>query len=238
MTKPFWMALACALLLAGCAANRAEPPAVAIVGASIVHVERDGAAAVSPDMTIVIRGARIERVGPTATTAVPANAQVIDGKGRWVIPGLIDSHVHFFQSGNLYTRPDAIDLNKQVPYAQEVARNQARLATTFKVWLASGVTGVVDVGGPFWNFEVRERARQTEAAPRVAIAGPLISMIADPPLDLGDPPIIKVDSPEQARALTQRELERHPDYVKAWFIHRPNDDLAAQTAIIKAAVDT
>jgi imidazolonepropionase-like amidohydrolase len=231
------LALWCAVL-AGCAGlSSLSPDAIAIVGVTVVHAERDGAAALAPDSTVVIRGARIEAVGPAATTAVPANAQVIDAHGKWLIPGLIDSHVHFFQSGNLYTRPDAIDLNRQVPYAQEVARNQARLPATFKVWLASGVTGVVDVGGPFWNFDVRDLARKTDAAPRVAVAGPLISMVDDHKLDLGDPPIVKVESQAQARALTERELVRRPDYVKSWFIHGPNDDLAAQTALVKAAAD-
>ena len=104
-----------------------------------------------------------------------------------MIPGLVDSHVHFFQSGNLYTRPDAADFNAVVPYADEVARNKARLDATFKVWLASGVTGVVDIGGPFWNFDVRDRAAASAAAPRMAVAGPLISMVDRPQLDLGDP---------------------------------------------------
>ncbi len=238
MTKYLWMLLSSVATLTGCAADRAsEPHAVSIVGATVVHVEREGAAAISPNMTVVIRGARIESVGPAATTPSPANAQIIDGKGKWVIPGLIDSHVHFFQSGNLYTRPDVIDLNKRVPYAQEVARNQSRISATFKVWLASGVTGVVDVGGPLWNFDVRDLARHADAAPRVAVAGPLISLVDDFALDVGDPPIIKVRSEAEARALTERELARRPDYVKAWFIHRPSDDLEAQTSIVKAAID-
>ena len=105
------------------------------------------------------------------------------------------------------------------------------------VWLASGVTGVVDIGGPFWNFEMREIALKTAAAPRVAVAGPLISMIADPKLDLGDPPIIEVTSADAARNLVRRELAHKPDYVKVWFIHRAGDDLAAQEAIVRAAGD-
>jgi hypothetical protein len=136
--------------------------------------------------------------------------------------------VHFFQSGNLYTRPDGADFNAVVPYADEVARNKARLDATFKVWLASGVTGVVDVGGPMWNFEVRDRAAASPAAPRVAVAGPLISMVDRPQLDLGDPPIVKITSPDAARALVARQLERNPDYIKVWFIHQEGDDLAAQ----------
>ena len=119
-----------------------------------------------------------------------------------------------------------------MPYAKEVERNKARLPATFKVWLASGVTSVVDVGGPFWNFEVRDAARKSPAAPRVALAGPLISMIDRAKLDLGDPPIIKVTSADEARALVKRELARKPDFIKVWFIHQPGDDLAAQEAIV------
>jgi imidazolonepropionase-like amidohydrolase len=211
---------------------------IAIVGATTIHPERESAQAVAQDSTIIIAGKRIQAVGPAASTSVPAGATVIDGRGKWVIPGLIDSHVHFFQSGNLYTRPDVADFNASMPYAREVERNKARLAATFKVWLASGVTSVVDIGGPFWNFDVRDAAAKTAAAPRVAVAGPLISMVDRPQLDLGDPPIIKITSPEGARELTLRELARKPDFIKVWFIHRPGDYLAAQEAIVKATAET
>jgi imidazolonepropionase-like amidohydrolase len=190
-----------------------------------------------PDATVVIRGERIVAVGPRASTKVPDGATRIDGHGRWLIPGMIDGHVHFFQSGNLYTRPDVADFNAVVPYAQEVARNKARLLATFKVWLASGVTSVIDVGGPFWNFEVRDAANKSDAAPRVATTGPLISMVARPQLELDDPPIIKIDSPQAARDLVARELPHKPDFIKIWFIHRPGDDMAKQEAIVQATSD-
>ena len=220
-------------------AAQAQPPGadtVVIVGVTVVHPEREGAAVLEPDSTIIIQGQRIEAI-LHAAIELTQGAQVIDGRGKWVIPGLVDAHVHFFQSGNIYTRPDAADFNAVVPYAQEVARNKARLDATFKIWLASGVTGVVDIGGPFWNFEVRDRAAVTAAAPRMAVAGPLISMIADPPLDLGDPPIIRIDSVEAGLALVARELERNPDYIKVWFIYQPGDDLAKNEAIVKAVGD-
>src|SRR5207237_1283764 len=148
----------------------------ASVGATVIHPERELPAAVERDRTVLITGNRIVRIGPRAGTRVPAGAQRIDGKGKWVVPGLVDAHVHFFQSGNLYTRPDVADFNAVVPYAEEVAGNKARLPATFKLWLASGVTSVVDIGGPYWNFEMRDAARRSSAAPRVAVAGPLISM--------------------------------------------------------------
>src|SRR5258708_4552551 len=62
-------------------------------------------------------------------------------------------------------------------------------------------------------------------------------MIAGARLDLGDPPIIKITSPDEARALVARELARKPDYIKVWFIHRKGDNLAANEAIVKATGD-
>src|SRR3954465_15016452 len=154
---------------------------VAIVGATVIHPEREGAAAIARSSTVVIRGNRIERIGPADATRVPRDALRIDGRGKWVVPGLVDGHVHFFQSGNLYTRPDVADFNAVVPYLDEVARNKARLPATFKLWLARGVTSVGDIGGPFWNYEMRDAARKLgAAAPRVTVAGPLVSMIDDP----------------------------------------------------------
>jgi imidazolonepropionase-like amidohydrolase len=233
-------AVLAALALISCAApagRTGTETSVAIVGATVVHPEREAANAVDRDRTIVIAGNRIVQDGPAATVPVPPNATVIDGHGKWVVPGLIDGHVHFFQSGNLYTRPDAADFNAVVPYAKEVERNKARLPATFKVWLASGVTTVVDVGGPFWNFDMRDAALRTPAAPRVLVAGPLISTIDDPPLDLGDPPIIKITSPDEARGLVRRELQRKPDYIKVWFIFRSEADLASGEPIVKATAD-
>ncbi|HTE49701.1 MAG TPA: amidohydrolase family protein [Kofleriaceae bacterium] len=235
------------LVAAGCGGERAPGPAgpsaagssssIAIVGVTVIHPGRDGAAAQERDRTVLVQGDRITAVGPAASTPPPAGARVIDGRGRWLIPGLIDSHVHFFQSGNPFTRPDAADFTSAVPYADEVARNKARLPATFKVWLASGVTSVLDCGGPMWNFDMRDQARRTAAAPRVEVAGPLVSLIDRPPLALDDPPIIKVTSPEEARALVARELPRHPDFIKMWFIHLPTGDLVAEEAIARAAAE-
>jgi len=100
---------------------------------------------------VIVAGSRIEAIGPAGSTPVPAGAARIDGKGKWVVPGLIDSHVHFFQSGNLYTRPDVADFNAWMPYAKEVERNKARLPATFKIgsraaspasWISAGRSGI------------------------------------------------------------------------------------------------
>jgi len=230
------------LLLLMAAALAAWTPAVAakvtaIVGATVLHPELEGADVVAHDTTILIAGNRITAVGPAARMQIPRGATVIDAHGKWIVPGLIDSHVHFFQSGDLYTRPDVVDLGALTPYAEELHRTQARLPQTFRVYLASGVTSAADVGGPFWNFTVRDTARKSSTAPRIATTGPLISMIARPQLDLGDPPIIRIESPQAARELVARELPHKPDYIKVWYIHAPDDDLAAQEAIVRATAD-
>jgi len=64
---------------------------VAVVGARIITMKGDE---VIEDGTVVIQGNRIQAVGPRASTSVPAGAYVVDGKGKTVIPGLVDVHWH------------------------------------------------------------------------------------------------------------------------------------------------
>ena len=79
-------------LLASLAGHAAEN-SIAIVGATVIHPERELPAAVERDRTVLITGNRIVRIGPRAGTRVPAGAQRIDAKGKWVVPGLVDAHV-------------------------------------------------------------------------------------------------------------------------------------------------
>ncbi len=64
---------------------------VAVVGARIVSMRGDE---VIEDGTVVFTGNRIRAVGPRTSTAVPAGAHVIDGKGKTVLPGFVDVHWH------------------------------------------------------------------------------------------------------------------------------------------------
>jgi imidazolonepropionase-like amidohydrolase len=184
------------------------------------------------DAAILVLKGRITWVGPKSQARIPPEAKVVDLTGTWVMPGLVDAHVHFFQSAGLYTRPDIIDLRAVRPYADEMAAIKADLADTFRRYLASGVTAVVDMGGPFWNFDIRDTARKDPLAPRVAVAGPLISTVARPQLDLGDPPIIRAQSPEHARKLVEEQLERKPDLTKIWFVLAPDRPPPVGAAIV------
>ena len=172
---------------------------------------------VLPNATIVIDGDRIERLAMGKQDAATLGKQIAC-VGKFILPGYIDTHVHFFQSGDLFTRPDVADLTKVRPYAEEVAWVKSHPPDVFSRYLRSGITSVVDVGGPFWNFEVRKTAKATAKAPRVAVAGPLISSVSRPQLDLGDPPIVKIETPEQAREFVCKLAAQNPDLVKIWYI--------------------
>src|ERR1044072_4692744 len=178
-----------------------------------------GSGKIIPNAALIIEGDRIKSVVENSAEITKKSDSVIDARGKFILPGYIDTHVHFFQSGDIYTRPDAVDLTSVRPYKDEhdwIAKN---LPDVFARYLRCGITSVVDVGGPLWNFKVRKMANSTEKAPRVAIAGPLISSVTRTQLELnGDAPIVKIDSPEQGVQMVQKLEKEKPDYIKIWYI--------------------
>ncbi len=223
---------AAALTLLAVFVARAEGEVTAFVGATVI----DGSgAAPLPEATVLVEGERVVAVAPRRALELPARARIVEVGGKWIIPGLVDAHIHLFQSGGAYTRPDIIDLRAHRPYAEEVARVKARIELTLARYLASGVTAVVDVGGPLWNFEVRARAARAPLAPRVAVAGPLLATYAPPALAGADPPIVRIATPDEARAEVRRQLLHDPDLIKIWFVF-PARELGPEIAWVRAAV--
>src|SRR2546428_3397673 len=105
-----------ALIFAGVLGSRASPPGLAIIHVSVA----DGTGApLQREMTVLIRGTHITAVGPSASTPVPTDARVIDGSGRYLIPGLWDMHVHLTVAGRI----------------------------SVSLFPVNGVTGVRDMGG-------------------------------------------------------------------------------------------
>jgi imidazolonepropionase-like amidohydrolase len=206
---------------------------ISLVGGTVIN-PADGK--VLPNATVVIDGDKIERVAMGKQDAASLGKQ-IDCVGKFILPGYIDTHIHFFQSGDLFTRPDGTDLNSIRSYKDEVAWVKSHVNDVFARYLRSGITSVVDVGGPFWNFEVRKIANQTQKAPRVAVAGPLISSVSREKLDLGDPPIVKIDTPDQARELVKKLAEQKPDLVKIWYIVDKDHPVESFRPIVRATVE-
>ena len=72
---------------------------------------------VTPATTVVVEGDRIIRVGPDADIKPPANAEIIDAKGRFLMPGLWDNHQHFSDHDG------ALDLANGVTSARDMAND-------------------------------------------------------------------------------------------------------------------
>lgn len=130
--------------MTGAAAVRSERP-LALTGATLF----DGTGGPPiPDATVVIEDNRFTRVGPAAATPSPQGAQIVDVRGRFLIPGLTDMHVHVLG-------PD---------------RQHSAL------FLAAGVTTVLDLGGQLSDLVAHRAAIQTGATPgpRLLFAGPFL----------------------------------------------------------------
>jgi imidazolonepropionase-like amidohydrolase len=102
-----------------------------------------------PATTVIIDGNRIRAVGPARSTRPPAGARIVDGSGKFLIPGLWDLHVHLGSAGK-----------EALPQ--------------FIGW---GVTGVRDMGTeqfePLrqWRVEILSGRR---VGPRIVAAGPIV----------------------------------------------------------------
>ena len=86
--------IAIALLAAtACTRAPAGQEAIAITHVSVIDV---ASGATRPDNTVLISGNRITYVGPASGARIPSDARVVDGRGKFLIPGLWDMHVHAF----------------------------------------------------------------------------------------------------------------------------------------------
>ena len=64
---------------------------VAFVGVTVIPMDRER---VIPGQTVIVRDGRITSMGPTGSVAVPGDANRIDGRGRFLMPGLAEMHAH------------------------------------------------------------------------------------------------------------------------------------------------
>src|SRR5215471_15941722 len=67
------------------------PSAIAFLHANVIPMDQER---VLRDQTVVIESGRIARIGAAKTTTVPPGAKKIDASGKYLIPGLVDMHVH------------------------------------------------------------------------------------------------------------------------------------------------
>lgn len=84
---------------------------------SVVDVEKRE---INRGLYVLVTDGRIKAVSNEFKEDLPPGTTSIDGTGKFLIPGLADGHVHFFQDGGIHARPDVIDLRKSRPYSEEI----------------------------------------------------------------------------------------------------------------------
>jgi len=142
-----------------------------------------------PDMNVVVEGQRIAQVGPARQVKIPKGAQVVDGAGKFLVPGLWDMHVHTF-------------FGEQAPAGRDV---------TLPLFVANGITGVRDMGS---SLDEVLQARADIAAgrllgPRMIVAGP---MLDGPKTQF--PASIAITRPEDGRRAVDMLVARGVDFIK------------------------
>ncbi len=119
----------------------ASPARIALVHVNVIPMSRE---TVLEDQTVLLANGKIEQLGPAASVAVPKEAKVIEARGKFLIPGLTDSHVHL-----------------QTPIE-------------FPVFLANGVTTVYNLDGRPAHLLWREKIAKGEMiGPTIYSTGPI-----------------------------------------------------------------
>ena len=122
-----------------------RPQSIAFVNVNVVPFDRER---ILEGQTVIVRDGRIAQIGPASKVKVPAGAVKIDGRGKYLMPGLADMHVH------LSTQPD-------------LASQQLQL------FLANGVTTVRNMIGKPEHLLLRDRVAKGELpGPTIYTAGP------------------------------------------------------------------
>jgi predicted amidohydrolase YtcJ len=141
------------LLAAAVPGPLASQSAQAIVGATLL--DGTGSAPVA-DAVVVVRDGRIVCAGARRGCPVPRGARQVDARGAWIIPGLIDAHVHFSQTGWFDGRPDAADLRRSLSLRRGRASLAAHPERFFRCYLAAGSPRSSTSAVP-WTWSLRDR---------------------------------------------------------------------------------
>jgi imidazolonepropionase-like amidohydrolase len=126
-----------------------------------------------PNMSIVVRNERIETIAPSAQLTPPAGAKVVDVTGLYVLPGLINTHIHIATDS---TRAEALALMRRDLYSgitaeRDMAGDTRQLAELARVSLLNEVPGPDIVYAALMAGPSFFKDQRTHAAARGAVAG-------------------------------------------------------------------
>lgn len=212
----------------------ASPPPLAIVGATLLSPTATGVTRV-PNAVVVVRGGRILCAGARETCGPPAEAEVVDARGAFVAPGIVDAHVHFSQTGWVDGRPDALDMRREHPYDSTVAALRGHPEVFGRSYLCSGVTGVYDVGGYPWTVALARGTATRLDMPRVAAVGPLLSTL-DYWVNLPDMrQFVGMRDDSLVRATVREQRRMGSAAQKVWYLQRHDSLRRRDKAMLMAA---
>ena len=174
-------------LAAAAVGNNAQQPSAGSVAIEHVTLIDPATGARVADQTIVISGQRIAAVGPAAAARVPAGARVVDGRGRFLIPGMWDMHVHILH--NLPRR-------------------------SLPLYVTKGMTGVREMGGSIGDLaEARRLIDERLVAPRFVVSGPAVDGVP-PPAFLPPGSDLHAASADEGRSIVHRLHAQRVDFIK------------------------
>ncbi|OIQ30350.1 MAG: amidohydrolase [Bacteroidetes bacterium MedPE-SWsnd-G2] len=194
--------------------------------------------------TVEITDNSISNIKKSKGFKIPENATIIDGTGKYLFPGLVDAHIHFFQNGGLYTRPDAIDLRRFKNYDDEISLAKLDMENKLKRYLTNGITTVIDVGANYHFLQQRNEFTSKADAPTIFITGPLLTTF-EPEVYEGlkeNEPFTLTKTIEDGIQGVRAQLKYKPDFIKIWYIAGADGLSIEESArknlpIIKAAID-
>lgn len=212
-----------------------------ITNVNIADVENQK---ILPNQTIVIIDDIITTIKSSKKVKSPENANIIDGTGKYIFPGLTDAHIHFFQNGGLYTRPDAMDLRKFMPHEKDISYAHNNMENVLQRYLQNGITNVIDVGSNKKFLLQREDFKDKLNMPSIYMTGPLLTTYQPNAYEnLEDEnPFSLVKSVEDGIKMVKDQLLYKPDFIKIWYI-TTSDGLGIEASarknlpIIKAIID-
>jgi cytosine/adenosine deaminase-related metal-dependent hydrolase len=214
-------------LLGAALAAPAQESAIAIVGATLV--DGNGGPPLK-DVALVVEGKRIRAVGPRGSVQIPKGARTIDGTGKFLLPGLIDTNVHLSLYGGW---PE----DRHETLVRYQPRNEELVLESAQLHLKHGVTTVRDSYGQLLALvQMRDRIARGEAiGSRMLVAGNIVgwggpysvtfSLIKESGLTLfqeqmndliaqGTGEELMDMEPETFRDAIQKYLDKGPDFIK------------------------
>ncbi|MGH9748033.1 MAG: amidohydrolase family protein [Candidatus Acidiferrales bacterium] len=209
--KKFLTAIACILAvfaaisltsLRSLAAATDKPKPLVLDHVTVIDVTGGPALA---DRTVIVSGDTIATIAKSGSVQIPKGAQLINGHGKFLIPGLWDMHTHI------------AGVSANPSWARNVL---------IPLLVANGITGIRDMGGDLDALEEwrREIESGTLIGPRIVAAGPMLlpARRAGAPTAPADPAVLRVGTPGEARAAVDSLQKRGANFIKIIELSREN----------------